>query len=323
MISTEKLIASAPDNFVIRDALIKCAEVVDSHDNIFCSVSGGADSDVMLDMLIRCGAAEKTRFAFFNTGVEYRATLEHLNDLEEKYGIQIERINAIKSIPTCVREFGVPFISKSVSADINSLQRHGFRWEDEPLEVLKKRYSDCTSSLKWWCNYQPEGVSSTQFIIKRNRLLKEFMIENPPTFMISDRCCSYAKKLVSKRYERANHFDLKCMGIRKSEGGQRATAYHNCFSEGEKLDHFRPVFWFRDQDKEAYCAHYGVTHSRCYSQYGVKRTGCVGCPYSLHLFDDLAGLKQYEPELYRLATTVFRDSYEYTQKYREYRKQHS
>lgn len=41
MINTEKLIASAPDNFVIRDALIKCAEVVDSHDNIFCSVSGG------------------------------------------------------------------------------------------------------------------------------------------------------------------------------------------------------------------------------------------------------------------------------------------
>lgn len=88
----------------------------------------------MLDMLIQCGAIDKTRFAFFNTGVEYRATLEHLKDLEEKYGIQIERINALKSIPTCVREFGVPFISKSVSENINRLQRHGFQWEDEPLE---------------------------------------------------------------------------------------------------------------------------------------------------------------------------------------------
>ena len=88
----ESIIADAPDNFVIRNALVKCYEVVHEHSKIICSVSGGGDSDVMLDMLLRCGAKEKTAFVFFNTGLEYQATLEHLRALEDKYGITIEKI---------------------------------------------------------------------------------------------------------------------------------------------------------------------------------------------------------------------------------------
>lgn len=41
MIDTTELLASAPANFVIRDALIRCAEVVDGHNNIYSFVSGG------------------------------------------------------------------------------------------------------------------------------------------------------------------------------------------------------------------------------------------------------------------------------------------
>lgn len=105
----EEIIAASPDNFVIRNALIKCYEVVHEHNKIVCSVSGGGDSDVMLDMLLRCGAWGKVDFVFFNTGLEYQATLEHLKSLEDKYGITIERIRPSKSIPTCTKEYGIPF----------------------------------------------------------------------------------------------------------------------------------------------------------------------------------------------------------------------
>lgn len=324
MIDTTELLASAPANFVIRDALIRCAEVVDGHNNIYSFVSGGADSDVMLDMLMRCGARDKTRFVFINTGVEYRATLEHLNFLEEKYDIQIERISALKAIPTCVREYGAPFISKFASSYIYRLQSHNFQWEDEPLDVLLRKYPNCSSALKWWCNYQPEGSTTTQYIIGRNKLLKEFMIENPPTFKISDKCCTYAKKKTAATYDRSHPFDMKCIGVRKSEGGVRAAVYKNCFTESQGgIDQFRPIFWLRDADKEEYCTHYGVTHSACYTEYGFRRTGCVGCPYNLNLWQDLETLERYEPALYKLATTVFRDSYEYTRAYQEYRAAHS
>lgn len=37
----DSVIVSAPDNFVIRDALARCFEVVQRHRHIVCSCSGG------------------------------------------------------------------------------------------------------------------------------------------------------------------------------------------------------------------------------------------------------------------------------------------
>lgn len=41
-ITLEQILREAPDNFVIQNALIKCYDVVSSHNHIACSVSGGA-----------------------------------------------------------------------------------------------------------------------------------------------------------------------------------------------------------------------------------------------------------------------------------------
>ena len=98
-VDVDALIAEAPDNFVIQNALVKCVEVLEEHNKVMCSVSGGADSDVMLDMIVRCGAKSKTVFVFFDTGLEYAATKEHLKYLEGKYGIEIVRVKAYKPIP--------------------------------------------------------------------------------------------------------------------------------------------------------------------------------------------------------------------------------
>ncbi len=57
-----------------------------------CSVSGGYDSDIVLDLVIRCGGRAKTTFVFNDTGLEYDATKEHLMRLKERYGIQIKRL---------------------------------------------------------------------------------------------------------------------------------------------------------------------------------------------------------------------------------------
>lgn len=285
---------------------------------MFC-VGGGADSDVMVDMLLRCGARGKTDFVFFNTGVEYRATLSHLTELERKYGIQIERVDAVKPIPISVRDYGVPFISKNVSKKMYNLQKHGFQWEDEPLDVLIQKYPHCVDALKWWCNYAPDGTNNTLYMIKRNPHLKEFIMQSPPSFKVSSKCCEYAKKKVSEKFERGKQYDLKCIGVRRAEGGIRAAAYKSCFSDGGGTDQFRPVFWFRDVDKDEYCDYYGVSHSKCYTEYGFERTGCCGCPFNLKLKQDLEALKIFEPQLYKFANSVFGKSYEYTRAYRKFR----
>lgn len=80
---------------------------------------------MMVDMLIRCGAKDKTDFVFYNTGLEYQATLSHLDELERKYNIIIKRMKAVKAIPTCIKEYGVPFWSKYVSEMLIEMRADG------------------------------------------------------------------------------------------------------------------------------------------------------------------------------------------------------
>lgn len=286
-------------------------------DRIMCSISGGADSDIMLDLVSKL--KDDVRYVFFDTGLEYQATKEHIKFLEEKYGIKIETYKASIPIPISCRKHGQPFISKQVSEWISRLQRHDFLWEDEDFETLYKRYPKCKAALRWWCNEWPRGARS-KFNIAHNKLLKEFMIANPPKFKISNRCCYYAKKLPSKTYKEENKIQLSLVGLRKAEGGARSTI-PNCFtpdSGGSGVDEYRPIFWYKNENKRVYEQHFNVTHSRCYSEYGLCRTGCAGCPFGKDFEFELKIIEQFEPKLFKAVNKIFGDSYEYTRKYKEF-----
>jgi len=286
------------------------------HTKRSCALSqGGADSDVMLDMILRCGGRGKTDFVFFNTGLEYRATLEHLDELEGKYGIEIIRCKPTKTIPSCVKEYGVPFWSKFASDMIHRLQSHGFTWEDKPYEQLIAEYPKCKTALEWWCDIG----NTSQYSIRRAPYLKEFMISNPPTFRISDKCCTYAKKKTSSTFAKGKGYDLFCTGVRRAEGGIRSAAYKTCFDEKNDADYFRPVFWLRDEDKERYREHYGISYSKCYTEYFLSRTGCFGCPFGKRFDDELCAIENFEPKLYKAAIHIFGESYEYTRQYRKFK----
>lgn len=307
------------DSFVIANSKFKNP----CYKKIMCSVSGGADSDIVVDIICRLGFKDKVSFVFFNTGLEYQATKEHLKYLENKYDIKIIEEKAIKPIPTCCKQYGQPFLSKQVSEWISRLQRHNFKWEDKPFEELLKEYPKCKAALKWWCNKwdKKKDGSESNFNIAYNKYLKEFLIANPPDFLISNKCCYFAKKLVALLFKEANNIDLSITGIRKAEGGARASAYKNCFSSGyEKgiADEYRLIFWFKKEDKTEYEQSYSVCHSRCYTKYGLERTGCAGCPYGQDFEIELEAIRKHEPKLYKAVNNIFGESYEYTRKYRQF-----
>ena len=309
-----------PQNYDIYKSFLVTRDKFNKYEKILCSVSGGSDSDVMLDLFCRYDK-DKVTFVFFDTGLEYKATHEHLKYLEEKYGIEIIRIKAKKPIPLTCRDDGQPVLSKQVSEFISRLQRHNFKWEDKSYDELIKEYPKCSSALKWWCDDKGEG---SMFSIKRNKWLKEFMIANPPDFKISNKCCKYSKKDPVKYFMKENDFDLNCYGVRKAEKGVRASAYKNCFSdntEKSKIDEYRPIFWYKDKTKEVYEEFFNVIHSKCYTEYGLKRTGCAGCSYGRNFEEELEILKEYEPNLYKAVNNIFGKSYEYTRKYREFAKE--
>lgn len=284
---------------------------------IMVSVSGGADSDIVTDMIERVGyPASKVVYVFYDTGLEFEATKEHLDFLEEKYGITIQRVRAKVPVPLGVKRYGVPFLSKRVSNNIGRLQSHGFLWKDRPFEELLSEYPRCKSALRWWCNEWGDG---SKMGIDQNKWLKEFMVENPPDFPISDGCCTGAKKGTAKRVAGEVRPDLDVQGVRKFEGGARSVRYSSCFDNcSGGCSKFRPIFWFRDSDKTAYEHKFGVVHSRCYTEYGLRRTGCACCPFGRGFEEELRAAEEYEPKLFKAAMAVFGKSYEYTRKYREF-----
>lgn len=263
----------------------------------------------------------KCKYVWFDTGLEYQATKDHIKYLEDEYGITIEKCKPKKPIPIAVRDYGVPFISKNVSEFISRLQSHDFQWEDEPYDVLIRKYPKCKSALQWWCNTKDRQNcgNNSMFNIQRNKYLKEFMIQNPPTFKISNRCCKFAKKDVAKDYNTDNDIDMSCVGVRKAEGGVRSAAYKSCFSEHtDKYDEFRPIFWYTANDKRYYEDHFSIEHSKCYTEYGLDRTGCVGCCFGKYFEKELEIVQKYEPKLYKACMNIFGKSYEYTRKYKEF-----
>ena len=303
----------------IADAFLVCHYKLKLYDRPVCSVSGGADSDMMIDIICKVDIDKKTTFVFFNTGLENRATLEHLDYLEKKYGIEIKRVKAEKPIPMSCRQYGVPFLSKYVSEMIYRLQKHNFKWEDKPYEELVKEYPNCKSALGWWCNRKTRKDGKPGMLnIDRDKYLKEFMIENPPDFQISSKCCTYAKKNVARKFCKEHSADLEMIGIRKSEGGIRSVQYKTCFSPGEDRDVYRPIFWITDGVKRLYSETYGVKNSRCYTEYGLSRTGCNGCPFNKHFENELTLFQQHEPLIYTAVQKIFGRAYDYTRRYREY-----
>ena len=67
------------------------------HPKAICSYSGGADSDIMIDLIEGEYGVRKyipslppVKYVFFNTGLEMKATKDHVKATAEKYGVEIK-----------------------------------------------------------------------------------------------------------------------------------------------------------------------------------------------------------------------------------------
>ena len=299
--------------------MIRAYKIINNskYNTILCSISGGSDSDIVLDICHKCDNDKKIIYIWYDTGLEYEATKEHLNYLEKNYSIKINCQKPSLPIPVSCKKYGVPFVSKMVSEFLYRLQKHQFQWEDGTLQELLEKYPKCKSALEWWCN---DKGDESHFNIGRNKLLKEFILQNPPAFAISSKCCEYAKKKVAKQCIEQYQADLSIVGLRKFEGGIRSASYKNCFSEHlGGCDEYRPIWWYTNDDKKDYEEAFGIVHSRCYTEYGLKRTGCAGCPFGKNFEEELSVMEQFEPKLYKAAQNIFGESYEYMRRYREFK----
>ena len=324
------------------NSILTCYNKLNEYERIIVGVSGGRDSSVVLDIVTKLikkmDKKVDVHYVYFDTGIEFKATKDYIKYLENKYNIVIEHVKPLtkrtkKGVPCkrqgemntiiSARKHGVPFLNKQVSEYIQRLQQHNFNWIDGRYEDLIELYPDCKVALRWWCNKNPKN---SPYNIERNRFLREFMILNPPTFYISNICCHNAKKNLKYRKIKEYNIELSITGIRNSEGGVRTFNFSNCFTKNtNKCDEYRPIFFFTSDDLAEYERLNNIINSLAYTKYGLKRTGCAGCPFGLNCKDELIALCKYETNLFKAVYETFYESYNYKKKYiqfREYMKQH-
>jgi 3'-phosphoadenosine 5'-phosphosulfate sulfotransferase (PAPS reductase)/FAD synthetase len=309
------------DHLIFVDTLAKINSVMETHkgEEIRVSYSGGSDSDDIA-WLLRYMGYDVTNI-FFDTGLEYAATWAHLDYMLSE-GYKIEIIKPEKSIPWTIHHYGEPFINKYVSDMVRRLQYNKFDFKNDGLlsfDELYLKYPNSKSALHWWTNYN----NGKRDNISWNGRLKEFLIENDGIpFTPSIHCCYNTKKLPSKQYARKNNVKLLMMGIRRAEGGKRANAYSSCYISKSIIYPYAlylPLFWWSNEDKALFDRITGIKHSDCYDVYGMKRTGCPGCPFAKKFEDELLAIDQYEPKLSKAVRNIFKNSYEWTRKYNIYK----
>lgn len=308
------------------------------HPNAICSYSGGADSDIMIDAIERTRkifGLPQIKYVFFNTGLEMKATKDHVRRTAEKYGVEIEECRPKVGIVTAVRTYGVPFVSKIMSAGLSEWQKKGIplsiaeeyeQAEDKGAKrrELKDRYPNCESLINFLCccNSEGEPRPDIQLVINSSKYMRDFIGECPPDFSISAKCCDYCKKQVAHNVQK--DYEMIITGERRDEGGMRSVPRKDntalCFGEqGNGQYRLRPLYYVTDRDKAWYKEYYGIRYSDAYEVYGLTRTGCCGCPISYKAVEDLEKIRPYEPNVVKAAWNIFGKSYEYRKKYNAYK----
>ena len=337
----------SPDKFQAIQGIIITR--LKQHPNAICSYSGGADSDILIDLIERTRAMfnsavgrevlKPVKYVFFNTGLEMKATKDHVKATADKYGVEIEEVRPKVNIVTASREHGIPFVSKIMSSGLENWQKKKIplsiadeyaQAEDKVAKrrELKERYPKCESVINFicCCNSAGEPRPYVQLVINSSKYMLDFIKEYPPDFQVSAKCCDYCKKQIAHRVQK--DYEMVITGERRDEGGMRSVPRSEqwsanntmCFAEtGDGKYRFRPLYYVSDKDKAWYKEYYGIKYSDAYEVYGLTRTGCCGCPISYKAVDDLEKIRPYEPNVVKAAWNIFGKSYEYRRKYNEYK----
>lgn len=183
---------------VVRDTLAKMNTYFSENNSIAVGVSGGSDSDCIIHLICKYYPEYlgKVHFVFVNTGLEYKATKEHLDYVEKKYGIKIERIRGMSVVTAC-KKFGVPILSKDKSHTLVAYVK-GFPVATE--KIFGEYYT--SRRFKWSENHK----RLAQYIKDKG-------------VMVSSKCCDESKKKPMHKYIKQNNIDLQCSGERRAEGG--------------------------------------------------------------------------------------------------------
>lgn len=310
----------------------------EEYENILVWLTGKPESNILFHMCNMLDDKNKCKYVYFYTEVTLGADMEHMEYLSDKYGVDIDIQEIDGVVKKTTKRFGLPFLSMVVSYNIARLQEMDFEWEDKPFEELCEKYLEIVDkpsnkntlelngkyykgsygALRWWCNQYDSRI----YNINKNTYLKEFLIDNPPTFRISDKCCKEVIKKPLHKYA-TNKYDIvlvDSIDIKGSMKSKRSNKFIKANMVNRKYDQYMPLFDFSETDIMVYKKFYNLKFSDSYEIYHNSGGICIGCPYGGldGINADMRMAKRFAQGTGMRARKIFEETYQYTKAYTEY-----
>lgn len=281
------------NEFLLADRIAKIKSVICKYgeENFYISFSGGKDSTVLSKLIDLAIPGNTIPRVYANTGIELNMIRDFVFDMAKAD----DRVVVIKpSVPIkqMLESDGYPFKSKQHALWVERYKRIGrcdgvrqYLGEREDKKAWRSQDS-CPKCLKY------------QFTDEFN------------AFKISDKCCVNLKEKPLKKWSKENNRPYGINGIMRSEGGRREKGTCMLFS-GTKLKLFQPLIPISKEWEEWFIEQYHVEICAVYlPPYNLKRTGCKGCPFALHLQEELDMLESLFPAERKQCEIIWKPVYE-------------
>lgn len=273
---------------VIKDTINKYGE-----ENFYLSFSGGKDSTILHYLLDMALPNNRIPRVFINTGIEYNYIVEFVKELASKDDRFIILAPQTPIIPT-LKQYGYPFKSKQHSHNVAQYQRSGMS-QSINVYVNKANTKKGRSSL-FHC---PE-ILKYQFTEEFKQRMK-----------LSDLCCQKMKKEPVKKWQKESHRNIVLTGMRKEEGGNRLQLTCITTDKDGKIQKFHPLVKVDEQWENEFVKRENIQLCKLYyPPFNFQRTGCKGCPFALHLQEQLDILKEHLPNEYKSCEVIWKPVYE-------------
>ncbi len=260
-------------------------------DLAYISYSGGKDSTVLSHLIDEALPGNRIKRVFCNTGMEHVSIVDYVKEQQKKKDPRIEIILAGVNVKKMLEEDGYPFKSKIHSEFVERYQNSGLKLKSVQKYIAGGggRYS-CPKKLLY-------------------QFTDEFKLK------ISQKCCANLKKKPFARYAKETGKTLTLTGVRAGEGGIREfqADNHGCVFRNKDgtIHKFNPlspcsdafIDWYIKKRKIELCELY-------YDPFNFKRTGCKGCPYNIHIKEDLEQMKQFIPNEYTQCELIWKPVYD-------------
>ena len=290
----------------ISDAMHRIEDMYYSTEGkCYVSFSGGKDSTVILAIIRMCEEIYTIpkggiKAVFCDTGIELGATRDFVRWCKNSgWYSNIEIIRPSKTFSYVLDNYGKPVKSKLKSEFIDRYQKK------DNLNAF--HYLVMAENPNNGKKYAKSRIADKDLHI----LSKRFDIK------VSSKCCDFLKKKPFADWQKENDIKGYITGIRSGEGGVRELNAIKRVENGGKLCTMTkgnyivkmPIIDWTENDIEEFIKTYDMPLSKAYTEYDMKRTGCMGCPYSRTIAKDLEVLWNYEPQRYKASMFFLKDVY--------------